>query len=133
MKYYIDARGSTKVYIDMLLPNLIEQLKLTTCRKLLYVKVDKDLEHPGETLPMLGIDTLFVCLRPCRNRVELGITLAHEMVHVAQIAKGLLKLTPKGKKWKGKFYSRSYPYLEQPWEVQAFQKQELIFRRAIQE
>lgn len=39
---------------------------------------------------------------------------------------------PKGKKWKGKFYPTAHPYLDQPWEIQAFAKQEIVFRRAIE-
>jgi hypothetical protein len=70
-------------------------------------------------------------LKPKRNRLELGVTLAHELVHVRQLAKGILKITPRGKKWRGKFYSRSTPYLDQPWEQEAFARQEIVFRRAI--
>jgi hypothetical protein len=62
----------------------------------------------------------------------LGATLAHELTHVAQFAKGTLQLTPKGKRWKGKFYGRRVPYLDQPWEIQAFSKQEIVMRRAIE-
>jgi hypothetical protein len=42
-----------------------------------------------------------------------------------------LTLTPKGKRWKGKYYGSKTRYLDQPWEIDAFSKQELIFRRAI--
>jgi hypothetical protein len=51
---------------------------------------------------------------------------------VAQFAKGTLQVTPKGKRWKGKFYGNDVAYLQQPWEIDAFSKQELIFRRAIE-
>jgi len=131
MEFCVGARGKTKKYIEFLLPSLISQLKLENSKKLLYIKVDKELEHTGETVPMFGIDTILVVLRPTRDKVALGITLAHEMTHVAQLAKGTLQLTPKGKKWKGKFYRASYPYLASPWEIQAFEKQEILFRRAI--
>ena len=63
----------------------------------------------------------------------MGITLAHEMVHVRQMAKGTLKSVAKGySTWNGKLYnSKKTKYLDQPWEQDAFAKQELIFRRAI--
>jgi hypothetical protein len=57
--------------------------------------------------------------------------LAHELVHVRQLAKGVLKITPRGRTWQGRFYSKKTPYLQQPWEIQAFAQQEIVFRRAI--
>jgi hypothetical protein len=132
MEYYIEAGAKTKRFIEALLPSMLEQLKLTRSKKLLHIIVDKDTEHGGETIPLLGINTLLVVLKPKRDILDLGLTLAHELTHVAQFAKGTLRLTPKGKKWKGKFYGRSVAYLQQPWELQAFAKQEIILRRAIE-
>jgi hypothetical protein len=132
MEYYIEAGAKTKRFIEALLPSMLEQLKLTRSKKLLHIIVDKDTEHSGETIPLLGINTLLVVLKPKRDILDLGLTLAHELTHVAQFAKGTLQLTPKGKKWKGKFYGRSVAYLQQPWELQAFAKQEIILRRAIE-
>jgi hypothetical protein len=132
MEYYIEAGAKTKRFIEALLPSMLEQLKLTRSKKLLHIIVDKDTEHSGETIPLLGINTLLVVLKPKRDILDLGLTLAHELTHVAQFAKGTLQLTPKGKKWKGKFYGRSVAYVQQPWELQAFAKQEIILRRAIE-
>jgi hypothetical protein len=94
--------------------------------------VDQSLTELGTTVPMMGIDTFLVVLKPTRNLVNLGITLAHELTHVSQFANGTLQVTPKGKKWKGKFYPTAHPYLDQPWEVQAFARQEIVFRKAIE-
>lgn len=132
MEYHVEAGPKTKKFIESLLPSMIEQLKLAKSRKLLYIIVDKDEDESGQTVPLLGVDTLLVILKPTRRLHELGITLAHELTHVAQFAKGTLKVTPKGKRWKGKFYGRDVAYLQQPWEIDAFAKQELIFRRAIE-
>jgi hypothetical protein len=131
MEFYIEASRQTKRYIESLLPSMLTQLKLDRSKKLLHIKVDSDLEESGTTIPLLGIDTILVVIKPSRDKIDLGITLAHELTHVRQFAKGILKVTAKGKKWKGKFYSRSVAYLQQPWEIDAFSKQELIFRRAI--
>jgi hypothetical protein len=131
MEFYIEAGASTKRYIETLLPSMLSQLKLTNSKKLLHIKVDKELEDKGTTIPLSGIDTILVVLKPTRNKIDLGVTLAHELTHVAQFAKGILQPAPKGLKWRGKFYGRSVAYLQQPWEVQAFSQQELIFRRAI--
>jgi hypothetical protein len=132
MEYYIEAGSKTKRYIETLLPSMLTQLKLDRSRSLLHIIVDKDIEHSGQALPLTGINTILVVIKPNRNKVELGITLAHELTHVAQYAKGTLRTTPKGNRWKGKFYGRSVAYLQQPWEIDAFSKQELIFRRAIE-
>jgi len=132
MEYHIEAGPRTRRYIEAILPSMMTQLGLNRSRKFLVIKVDRELEDQGSTVPMLGIDTFLVVLKPTRNILALGITLAHELTHVAQFAKGTLQLTPKGRRWKGKFYPISYPYLEQPWEVQAFARQEIVFRRAIE-
>jgi len=131
MEFYVESTGKTKQYIEALLPSMLAQLKLTRSRKFLHIKVDKDLEESGTTIPLLGLDTILVVIKQTRNKLDLGITLAHELAHVAQFARGTLQVTPKGKKWKGKFYGRRVAYLQQPWEIDAFSKQELIFRRAI--
>lgn len=132
MQFYVEGSPKTKALVESLLPSMIEQLKLTRSRKLLHVIIDPDLEDLGTTVPLIGIDTYLVVLRPSHDLVSLGSTLAHELTHVSQFAKGILKVTPRGKKWKGKFYGRNVPYLMQPWEIQAFSKQEIIMRRAIE-
>jgi len=131
MEFHVEAGPETKRFIEAVLPSMLTQLGLNSSRKFLMIKVDRELTDHGTTVPMTGIDTVLVVLKPKRNRLELGVTLAHELVHVRQLAKGILKITPRGKKWCGKFYSRRTPYLDQPWEQEAFARQEIIFRRAI--
>jgi hypothetical protein len=131
MEFHVEAGPETKRFIEAVLPSMLTQLGLNSSRKFLMIKVDRDLRDHGTTVPMTGIDTVLVVLKPKRNRLELGVTLAHELVHVRQLAKGILKITPRGKKWCGKFYSRRTPYLDQPWEQEAFARQEIVFRRAI--
>jgi hypothetical protein len=131
MEVYVDASPKVKKFIEALLPSLMEQTGINVSKKFLHIKTDKDIQDMGQTIPLLGIDTYLVVLKTTRNFNDLGLTLAHELVHVAQMTKGILKITPKGRKWRGKFYSNKHPYLYQPWEVQAFSKQEILFRRAI--
>lgn len=131
MEFHIDASPRTKQYIAALLPSMLSQLKLDNSKKLLQILMDSELDGLGATVPLVELDTILVVLKPNRNKLAFGITLAHELTHVAQLAKGTLKSTPKGHKWKGKFYGRNVAYLQQPWEIQAFSQQELIFRRAI--
>lgn len=132
MDFQIDGRGKAKVFIESLLPSMLTQLKLTKSKKLLHIIIDPSLEELGTTIPLNGLDTYLVVIKPTRDMLALGVTLAHELTHVAQFAKGTLKLTPKGKRWKGKYYGRNVPYLSQPWEIQAFAQQEIVFRRAIE-
>ena len=132
MEFYVEGAPKTKKFIESLLPSMLEQLKLTKSKKLLHIVVDQELEELGTTVPLKGMDTYLVVIRPVKDMAMLGATLAHELTHVAQFAKGTLQLTPKGKRWKGKYYGRRTPYLDQPWEIQAFAKQEIIMRRAIE-
>jgi hypothetical protein len=132
MEFYVEGALKTKKYIESLLPSMLEQLKLTKSRKLLHIKLDRELEELGSTIPLTGLDTYLVVLRPVKDLTALAATLAHELTHVAQFSKGILQVARRGKKWKGKFYPTSYPYLDQPWEVQAFAKQEIIMRRALE-
>ena len=132
MEFHVDGSPKAKRFVESLLPSMIEQLKLTKSRKLLHVIIDPELEDLGTTVPLKGLDTYLVVLRPVKDIATLGATLAHELTHVAQFAKGTLQITPRGKRWKGKYYGRRVPYLDQPWEIQAFAKQEIIMRRAIE-
>lgn len=132
MHHYIEAGTKTQQYIESLLPSMLTQLNLNRSKLLLHVIVDRDCEHPGQTIPLQGIGTILVVLKPTRNLVDLGITLAHELAHVAQFARGTLQVAARGMRWRGKFYGRSVSYLQLPWEIQAFRAQELIFRRAIE-
>jgi len=55
------------------------------------------------------------------------------MVHVKQLAKGTLKPLGSGVNiWAGKKYSKKTKYLDMPWELDAFARQEIILRRAIE-
>jgi hypothetical protein len=131
MEFHVEATARTRRFIEAVLPSMLTQLGLDSSRKFLMIKTDNDMSDQGTTVPMTGVDTYLVVLKPRRNLLELGVTLAHELVHVRQLAKGILQITPRGKKWRGKFYSKRTPYLDQPWEQDAFARQELVFRRAI--
>lgn len=131
MDYYIEASPSTRKYIESLLPSMVTQLKLAKSKKLLFILMDKDNDHSGSTIPLPGVDTILVVLKPTRDKIALGVTLAHELTHVAQFAKGILQPTAKGLKWKGRLHKKTQ-YLDQPWEIQAYARQEIVFRRAIE-
>ena len=132
MEFYVEGRPKAKAFVESLLPSMLEQLKLTKNKKFLHIILDPDIDDLGSTIPLTGIDTYLIALKPVKDQQALGATLAHELTHVAQFVKGTLQVTPRGKRWKGKFYGLKTPYLDQPWEVQAFAKQEILFRRAIE-
>ena len=71
-------------------------------------------------------------INPKLRRYKMLQCLAHEMVHVRQLAKGIMKFAPNEVRyWKGKRYTKKTKYLDMPWELDAFSKQEILLRRAI--
>jgi hypothetical protein len=121
------------------MPKFITELGLTNSRRAVLVKVTGDTQEgmEGSTQYLEFADCYLVLIRPparqtLASTVAMTTTLAHEMVHVRQMAKGILKVTPKGTFWRGKKYTKSTPYLQLPWEVDAFSRQEMVFRRAIE-
>ena len=136
MKYHINTRSKTvRNFIDNVMPSFIKQLGLQNSRKELLIKISKSPEledNDGCTSYLKQFDCIVVLIKPCYSIERLGITLAHEMVHVGQLAKGRLKNVKGVNYWNGKRISKRTKYLDQPWEIEAFSKQELLFRRAIQ-
>lgn len=135
MEYKIEASKRNTKFIDAILPSMIRQLKLENSTKVVLIRVaDECGTNQGITVdlgPTLGY---VVVIKPTRKLKELGLTLAHEMVHVKQLAKGTLKHRKTGSFiWSGKRYSKKTEYLSMPWEIEAFSKQELILRRAFEE
>lgn len=140
MEYDIDASNpKIKKFLDSLMPSYIEQLGLTNSKRAVLVKVTKDLEDEfqGATMNIEFADCLMVLLKAPKRLtpmtlMDLATTLAHEMVHVKQLAKGQMKFLPNDAKiWKGKKYTKKTKYLDMPWEIDAFSKQEILLRRAI--
>lgn len=133
MQYQIKSRSKNiKKFFEFLMPSLIKQLGLQNSKKFVLVEVSKSAGdgNDGMTVPLNGLDAYVISIKPAKWQ-EMGVTLAHEMVHVKQLAKGILKSENGKKYWRGKVYRKNTRYLDLPWEVEAFSKQELIFRRAI--
>jgi len=136
MEYTIRARSQkTKMFLHSIMPSLIKQLGLENCRKPLHINVRKDLVedgYDGQTSYLPQWDCLVIVLKPKYHLEQLGVTLAHEMVHVKQLAKGKLKMVKGVSYWNGKRFSKRIKYLDQPWEVEAFSRQELLFRKSLE-
>lgn len=134
MEYQIQTRSKKlKRFVELLMPSLIKQLNLESSRKFVLIEIARGLTEGahGATTNLPGLDSYVIALEP-RKLEELGSTLAHEMVHVKQFAKGQLTTTNDGKRfWMGKRVTKRVKYLDQPWEQEAFSRQEILFRKAI--
>lgn len=135
MEYKIEGSVRNRKFFNAIMPSMIKQLGLTNSRKTLVVKIENDeTKNLGYTIPMEPLDAYIVVVKPTRKLKDMGLTLAHEMVHVRQMAKGILKQGKNGSQiWAGKKYSKKTKYLDMPWEQDAFARTEILFRRAIEE
>lgn len=135
MEYKVQSRSKKlKEYVEFLMPRLIAELKLENSRKFVLVEIAKgitDKNAYGTTTTLPGLDSYVVALKP-QKWADLGATLAHEMVHVKQFAKGHFQLRDGKRYWMGKRVTNRVKYLDQPWEQEAFARQEILFRRAIE-
>jgi hypothetical protein len=132
----VEGSRRNKKFIESMLPSMIKQLGLEKSNKAVLIRVADECQGNNQGLTIdLSAQTgaYLVVIKPKRSLVELGLTLAHEMVHVRQLAKGMLKQKRSGHTWLGKMYGKKTPYLDMPWEIEAFSKQELILRRAFEE
>jgi hypothetical protein len=119
---------------------MIGQLGLGRSRRALLVKITTDVPDgmEGATMYIDVADCYLVLIKqPSRlsksSLINMATTLAHEMVHVRQLAKGQLKYLPReAKLWMGRRYTSKTHYLDQPWEQDAFARQEMLMRRAIE-
>lgn len=53
---------------------------------------------------------------------DLLTTICHEMVHLKQYYDGKLRLDGTTFYWNGEYYSKPIPYMDRPWEKEAFAK-----------
>jgi hypothetical protein len=131
MEYVVESKNSKyKKWVEALLPSMIKQLGLVNSRKTVLITVES-CDSEGATYPLDPINSYVVVIKPGKLK-DIGITLAHEMAHVRQMSKGILKVVNGINYWKGKRYTKKTKYLDQPWEQDAFAKQEIVFRRAIE-
>lgn len=135
MEFLVCGSRRNKKFVTAILPSIIKQLKLENSKKGVVVNItDECDDNQGITVDMSKItDCYMVVVKPRRHIQDIGITVCHEMVHVKQMAKGTL-ITDYSRdeyKWSGKTYLKTTPYLDRPWEIEAYARQELIFRRAL--
>jgi hypothetical protein len=135
MEYAIEASPKRKKFLEAIMPSIVKQCGLTRSTAAVLIKVTKDIQEgfEGGAIPFPLVKGAYVILIKPASLKDIAVTLAHEMVHIRQMAKGMLVLnSKKGHTWMGKKYSPKTPYLDQPWELDALAKQEIIMRRAIE-
>jgi hypothetical protein len=134
MEYKVEGSVRNRKFIEAILPSMFKQLGLENSRKAVVIRVaDECGEDKGITVDLSELTGCYmVVIKPHRNLKEIGLTLAHEMVHVRQLAKGILKHRKSCNIWAGKKYGKNTAYLDMPWEIDAFSRQELILRRAFE-
>jgi len=134
MEFLVETGSAKKrKFVEAILPSIVSQLGLTSSRKAVVIRIANECEGMGMTVPVDILDSYVIVISPKLKLKELGLTLAHEMVHVRQMAKGFLKSKNGYNYWCGKKYSKRTKYLDMPWEQDAFARQEIIFRKAIEE
>ena len=132
MDYLVEAKSHLRrKFLNALMPSMIRQLKLEKFDKSVAVIVEEN-DECGTTMEMPGVNGFVISINGKQSMKGLALTLAHEMVHVKQMVRGHLRQTEEGMLWKGKKMN-DVKYLDQPWEIEAFSKQELLMRRAIEE
>ena len=136
MEYAIEASPKRKKFLEAIMPSIVTQCGLDNSRAAVLIKVTKDIPdgHEGGAIPITFIKGAYLIMIRPSSLKNMALTLAHEMVHIRQMAKGMLVLnSKKGHTWMGKRYKANTPYLDMPWELDALAKQEIIMRRAIEE
>ena len=140
MEHAFEGPTKAREFLNSLMPSMISQLGLTRSRRAVLVKITSDVPDgfDGATIHIEAADCYLVLIKQPRQLTKFALlnmatTLTHEMVHVRQLAKGQLKyLAKQNRIWMGRRYTKKTRYLDQPWEQDAFARQEIIVRRAIE-
>ncbi len=88
-----------------------------------------DFEYEGVLVPS-PLDHTYVLRVKDVAKGEMQRILAHEAVHISQQERGDLVVNPDTLecRWKGEKYTNDYPYMDRPWEKEAFKKQAEILK-----
>lgn len=134
MQYQIKTRSAKiKQFVDRLMPSIVQQLNLTHSNRFVLIDVGHSAGkgNDGLCVPLPDLDSFVIALRKTRLQ-DIGVSLSHEMVHVKQMTRGTLRTHNGRHYWRGRLISKKIKYLDTPWEQEAFAKQELIFRKALE-
>lgn len=138
MEFHVNMRKSPRRdFIEATVAFYIKELNLTRSRYLLTVLTEKNMVknqsmHGG--VIQVNDKIIGMVLDSRLSMCQLVQTIAHEMVHVKQFARGRLRSQILNKKmvnvWQGKVYAdKDLAYHCRPWELEAFrQERELAYR-----
>lgn len=136
MEIEVLARKSpSKLLIENCLQIFRKELNLTNSTYSLVVFTERGMsarEGVRGKVFKLGPKVIGMAVDTALDIERLIITLAHEMIHVKQHAKGQIKFgrNLNSKFWMGRKYRASYYDL--PWEVEAFSKERILANKVFQ-
>lgn len=124
-----ERKSATKELVLTTIKFFIQELKLTKSTYNLLVFFDRGMakrEDVRGSVSKIGPKGLCMILDPSLDFERLLITIAHEMVHVKQYARGQVQNSSRGKTryWMGKTIRKGY--YDQPWELEAFSKERVL-------
>ena len=122
-------RSQTRDYIESVVRFLAQELKLENSSWALEVHTQRGMAKQNDVrgcVTRVGPKYLLMYLDSALDVERLTITIAHEMVHVKQYAKGQIQFKHgrKTPNWMGKKSKKHY--YEQPWELEAFTKERIL-------
>ena len=126
----------TKAFVNNALMFFRNELKLNNSKWKLDVYTKRRLSKTDDCRGMVtkvGPQDLVMILDSGLDLERFVLTIAHEMVHVKQFARGQLK-DIKGRTqvryWMGKKVNKTY--FNQPWELEAFSKERVLANKIFQ-
>ena len=134
MNVVVDMRKSgRKEMIEGCITLFIKELKLEKSKATLFVFSRKGFEKETTAAGMVypyAKDIITIELDSRLGMDKLIHTIAHEMVHVRQIAKGQLSYQGKKIFWKGqRVYQKRMSYYNHPWEIDAWRNEKVLASR----
>jgi hypothetical protein len=128
-------KGGTKEFIGMIVKYFEQELKLKNSSWTVDVRTKRGMRLEDGTrgcVTYVAPKYLVMVLDSGLDLERLVLTLAHEMVHVKQYARGQIKhkLGQKTRYWMGKPVRKSY--YNQPWELEAFSKERVLANKVFQ-
>lgn len=136
MNFEFECRESaTKSLVESSIKFLAKELKLESSNYTTIVFFERGMakrEGIRGSVSQLGPKCLGMVLDPALDLERLILTVAHEMVHIKQYARGQVKEIPnrKSRYWMGKKVTKGY--FEQPWEIEAFSKERVLANKLFQ-
>jgi len=126
--------SGTKEFIGMAVKFFEQELKLKNSSWTLDVRTKRGMRLEGTRgcVTYVGPKYLVMLVDSGLDMERLVLTIAHEMVHVKQYARGQIKHKLGGKTyyWMGKPIRKQY--YDQPWEVEAFSKERVLANKIFQ-